>query len=229
MIAVLGAMDTEIAEFLSCMEGRREEAWAGGACHVGAIDGRPVVVAKSGVGKAMAAMTAQYMIGRYRPRGLLFTGLAGSLRPEIRIGDTLLASDLVQHDLDASAAGFPRGAVPYSDWRFLPADPAYLAAALRYRPAAGTVHRGRICTGDQFITHREMASHAYLRGELQGAGVEMEGAAAALVCAVHGLPCLVARTISDLADGDAGVDYADFLPRASRNSLALVRHLLPLI
>ena len=228
MIVILGAMEAEIKEFLNHMTNRVSEDWAGGTYYRGAIDGFPVIVARSGVGKVMAAMTSQFLIERFAPSNLIFTGLAGSLKADIRIGDTIFARDLIQHDLDCTVAGFPRGTIPYTDWRFIPADPALLAIAMGYHPETGRVHQGRVCTGDQFITHREMASHEYLHSELAGDAVEMEGAAVALTCAIHRIPFLVARTISDMADEGALVDFNSFLPIASRNSLALVRYLLPL-
>lgn len=229
MILILGAMDSEIAEFLSELEAPQRDAWNGFAFHRGRLSGQAVLVAKSGVGKVMAALVTQHLIDAYAPRAVVFTGLAGSLRPHIGIGDTLLADDLVQHDLETSGLGLPRGQVPFSDYRFLSADPILLAAAAGYQPPSGALHRGRICTGDQFITHRELESHHYLTSELGGDGVEMEGASVALVCRVNAVPFLIARTISDRADGSASVNFEAFLPQASRNSLALVKYLLPRI
>ena len=229
MILILGAMDSEIAEFLSALDAPQRAEWNGFAFHRGKLDGHAVLVAKSGVGKVMAALVTQHLIDAYAPRAVLFTGLAGSLRPHIEIGDTLLADDLVQHDLEPSGLGLPRGQVPFSDYRFLASDPILLDAAAGYAPPSGALHRGRICTGDQFITHRELASHHYLTSELAGDGVEMEGASVALVCRVNAVPFLVARTISDRADGSAAVNFEAFLPQASRNSLALVKYLLPRI
>lgn len=229
MIIILGAMDSEIDEFLSQLENAEQLHWNGFVQHRGQLDGQTVVVSKSGVGKVMSAMVTQHLIDRYRPKAVLFTGLAGSLREHIAIGDTLLAADLVQHDLESAALRLPRGQVPFSDYRFMPAHPALLELAADYAPAQGRLHYGRICTGDQFITSREMGSHAYLTEELDGDGVEMEGASVALVCSVNGVPFLVARTISDRADGSAAVNFEAFLPQASRNSLDLVRFLLPKI
>lgn len=229
MIVILGAMDSEIDEFLSALEAPQAIHWNGFTQHRGRLDGEEVLISKSGVGKVMAAMVAQHLIATYRPRAVLFTGLAGSLREHIDVGDTVLAVDLVQHDLDPAGLGLPRGQVPYSDYRFLNTDPILLAAAAGYRPTAGRVHRGRICTGDQFITQREKGSHDYLTGELAGDAVEMEGASVALVCSVNQVPFLVARTISDRADGSAAISFEALLPEASRNSLALVRYLLPRI
>ncbi|MEN3111312.1 5'-methylthioadenosine/adenosylhomocysteine nucleosidase [Uliginosibacterium paludis] len=226
MIIILGAMENEIESFLGALEETSTHEWNGFARHRGRLGGHEVLISRSGVGKVMAAMVTQNLIDTWKPRALLFTGIAGSLRETIDIGDTLLGRDLVQHDMDTSGLGIPRGQIPFTDYRFLPADPALLAIAQTYRPPQGQLHSGRICTGDQFITHRDLDSHRYLFDELDGDGVEMEGAAVAQVCALNRLPCLVARTISDRADGKAAESFAAFLPRASLNSLSLVRHIL---
>ena len=226
MIVLLGAMDAEIEEFLAVLSDVQRLEWHGFPQYRGRLDGHEVIVSKSGVGKVMSAMVTQHLIERWQPRAVVFTGLAGSLRRQIDIGDTLVARDLVQHDLESVALQLPRGQVPFSSYRFLPADPALLTLASEYRPESGSLHLGRICTGDQFITYREMASHTYLTDELAGDGVEMEGASVALVCTVNGVPFLVARTISDRADENAASNFEAFLPQASRNSLDLVRHLL---
>ena len=229
MIVVLGAMDSEISEFLSRLERPEVIHWNGFTQHRGRLSGQEVLISKSGVGKVMSAMVTQHLIDAYQPKAVLFTGLAGSLRPHIDIGDMLLAADLVQHDLESAGLRLPRGQVPFSDYRFLPSHPTLLKLAGEFIPAKGNLHQGRICTGDQFITYREMGSHAYLTEELEGDGVEMEGASVALVCSVNKVPFLVARTISDRADNAAAVNFEAFLPEASLNSLALVQYLLPRI
>ena len=166
------------------------------------------------------------MILKYAPSLVVNTGAAGGVGPEIRIGDLVVASACVQHDMDTSPIGFLRGQIPFSDWRFLKTASHLLEVAQGFTPAAGKVHTGRICTGDQFITHREMASHSYLTEELAGDAVEMEGASVAQVCHVNEVPFLVARTISDKADGSAAISFEEFLPRASLNSLDFVRFML---
>jgi len=226
LIVILGAMDTEIAEFLSELQQRKTFVWQNIEEHHGVLDGHQVLISKTGVGKAMAAMRTQHFIDKAEPDVILFTGLAGSLKPHMGIGDTVIGRDLIQHDLESLVLGLPRGQIPFTDIRFLTPDPALLEIARRYQPEEGKVHLGRICTGDQFITHREMASHAYLHNELEGDAVEMEGAAVALVCTLNQIPFLVARTISDMADGNAVVNFEEILPRASHNSLQLVRHML---
>ena len=232
MILILGAMSGEIAAFLEHIDGAlRHEPLPGLSIHDGTLEQQAVTVARSGVGKAMSALSCQCIIDflshkNKRPGHIIFTGLAGAINPVLEIGDTLVASDCVQHDLDASALGIPRGTVPDSPYRFLEADRELFEAAMSYKPREGTIHSGRILTGDQFIADRSSDYYRYLSDELEGDGVEMEGAAVALCAAVNNIPFLLLRTISDEADGNAKVQFREFMPQASKNSLEAVRHIL---
>ena len=95
MWALLGAMEIEVKEFLKRMEGRTETDEGEFKFSRGRIAGREVLVGKTGVGKALAALTTQKIIDTYTPEAILFTGLAGSLRSEMAVGDTLIAKDCV--------------------------------------------------------------------------------------------------------------------------------------
>mgnify|MGYP003563992990 CR=1 FL=1 len=233
MILILGAMEGEITAFRHALENGEDrdpqvlKSRAGSELIIGELEGVPVALARAGVGKAMSALSAQSMIEvlerrGYEIRAILFTGLAGALNPQYEIGDTVFSLDCVQHDLDAVSLGIPRGTVPYTGYRFLVADPRLLAAAETYHPGEGTVRFGRILTGDQFINRRDDPTLAYLREELAGDAAEMEGAAVALCAAVNRIPFLLIRTISDRADGSAAVNFTQFLPVASENSLRAV-------
>lgn len=223
MILVLAAMDSEITALVASLKTPEKISWLGGDYYTGLIEDRRVICAKSGVGKVFAALTTQFFIDTCKPDYLLFTGLAGALANDLDIGDTLIAADLVQHDFDATSLGVPRGKIPYSPWHYLAADPGLLETAKAYVPQRGKSLIGRLCTGDQFISFKDSADYRYLREELNGDAVEMEGAAFALVASVNRLPFLVVRTISDRADGKAGESFEAFLPKASENSLDFVR------
>ena len=210
MIIILGAMDSEIDEFLSRLEQRQALHWNGFTQHRGQLEGQEVLVSKSGVGKVMSAMVTQHLIDRWQPSAVIFTGLAGSLQPHIEIGDTLLAADLVQHDLESTALNLPRGQVPFSDYRFLPSDPILLELAAGFRPATGQLHQGRICTGDQFITNRTELDTIKQRFP-DGLAVDMESAAIAQTCYLYNVPFLSFRIISDTPGvEDHASQYADF-------------------
>ena len=183
-----------------------------------------LAVAVSGVGKAMAAMTTEFLVSRFSPRGIVMVGLAGALAKELNIGDLVLARDAIQYDLDASPLGFEPGEVPYSSHRFILSDSRLLEVARRFSPPEGRLHLGRILTGDRFIA--DPVDRSALATRFEGDAVEMEGAAAGLVARIHDIPFLLARTISDSADGAAPKSFNRFLSRASRQSEALIRFLL---
>jgi len=226
MIILLGALDGEIAEFLDALGAKTDEPWNGFVFHRGLLEGKEVVVAKSGVGKTLSAMVTQHLIDKYHPTAIIFTGLAGGISTKLDIGDTLIATDCMQHDFDVTALGPKRGAIPFSPYRIFSCNPGLLELALSCVPLDGKAVCGRVLTGDQFITGKNLAAMSYLVDELEGDAVEMEGASVGLVATVNDIPFLLIRTISDKADAGAILDFKAFLPRASRNSLRYVRHIL---
>ena len=226
MTLILGAMDGEIAAFLEQLQGTAEQKWNGFVFYRGYLDGHDVVVSRSGVGKSLSAAVTQHLIDRYTPERIVFTGLAGAIAPGLEIGDTLIARDCLQYDLDVTALGFKLGEVPFTPYRILNCDPALIAAAEGYLPQHGRIHSGRVLTGDRFLVHAGTAEYAYLRTDLRGDAVEMEGASVGLIAALNRLPFLIVRTISDKADGESGISLTAFLAAASLNSLACVRHIL---
>lgn len=233
MIAILSALQGETASVVEALESPRTVEGLGepivtGRLSSGGTGSREteLVVASTGVGKAMAAMSAEYLISRFAPDALVMVGLAGALSPALRIGDLILATDCIQYDLDASPLGFAVGEVPYAGHRLIPSDPVLLEAAASFAPPEGKLHRGRVLTGDRFVA--DAGARERLVREFEGDAVEMEGAAVGLVCLIHRVPFLLARTISDTADGEAPKSFNRFLARASRQSAALVRHLADL-
>lgn len=225
-ILVLGAMDGEIVEFVKQVTTGRREMWHGFEIHRGTMEGRDVVVARSGVGKSMAACVTQHLVDTYSPGAIVFTGLAGGLRPDLEIGDTVVARDCIQHDLDATALGFKRGEIPYTQYRVLTCDEALVSLAAGVDSLQGRTVVGRVLTGDQFLVASEMKADEMLRSDLAGDVVEMEGASVGLVAQVNEIPFLVIRTVSDTVRGGPRVDFVRFLSHASRNSLHFVSHVL---
>lgn len=221
--AIIGAMDEEISAFVSELEGMTETEWNLFRFYEGSFHGVQAVVVRCGVGKVLSSALTQHIIDRYSPRGIIVTGLAGALNETYEIGDIVVGSELMQHDLDATALGFARGDIPYTPgYRTLEGDPKLVESALSYRSAEHRVHKGRILTGDTFITGESSKGLLSLRGD----AVEMEGASIGVVCKMNNVPFVVIRTISDRADHSATVDFSTFLPEASRNSLGVVRHVL---
>lgn len=221
-IGLIGAMEEEIALLVSQMDNISRRAEAGIRFMEGSFCGKTVVVCKSGVGKVNAAVTTQLLISVFGVEAVVFTGVAGALDPELEVGDLVVSSDCMQHDMDAAALGYSRGVIPYQERSVFAAD-AYLqelALQAGERLFPGRIRLGRVLSGDQFIANREVG--AALRNELSGACAEMEGAAVAQVCDMNGVPFVVIRSMSDKADGSAHISYAEFVPEAAANSCRLV-------
>ncbi|MDO5087891.1 MAG: 5'-methylthioadenosine/adenosylhomocysteine nucleosidase [Comamonadaceae bacterium] len=240
-IAIISALHEELAAVLERLPNERREHVAGRDFWRGHWHGHDVVAVLSRVGKVAAATTAAVLAERFGVAAMLFTGVAGGLGPGVRVGDVVIASDFVQHDMDASPL-FPRHEVPlYGRARFSAgaALSAALADAARRtlaQPARTLgedavaefglqqprVHTGLIASGDRFVA--TSGESAALRLALPDAlAVEMEGAAVAQVCHDWGLPFAALRTISDRADDSAHVDFPRFLTRvASRYSTAVL-------
>lgn len=225
VIGILGAMDEEIKYLLEDMEHSEKAVKAGLDFYSGRIGGRDVVVSKCGVGKVNAAVATQLMITEFQAGTLLFTGVAGALHPGLEVGDIVISSECMQHDMDCTPLGFSRGVIPFQDVSVFPADPQLAALAEKVCGELGVRHvTGRVLSGDQFIASRERV--AALRDQLNGACAEMEGAALAQVCHMNSIPFLVIRAMSDKADGSADVSFNAFTVAASRLSHEILSGIL---
>lgn len=225
-IGVIGAMKEEIELFLQHMEQVNVSEKAKVQFREGLFYGKPIVLCKSGVGKINAAVTTQVLIDTYGVDAIIFTGVAGAVDPELNVGDIVISSESMQHDMDVTALGFPVGTIPYEETSVFAADESLrqLAVNASSELFSGRVKVGRILSGDQFIASRETVSRLY--SELQGTCTEMEGASVAQVCAMNGIPHVIIRSMSDKADGSAHVNFAEFTVQASENSYRIVEHML---
>ncbi|MFC4636938.1 5'-methylthioadenosine/adenosylhomocysteine nucleosidase [Deinococcus hohokamensis] len=224
MLAILGAMDEEIELLLADLQGHEELNFPGVTVHRGELGGVPVLVTKAGIGKVNAAMTTTYLLMQGATR-VIFTGVAGGVHPELRVGDIVISTDCIQHDVDVRALDYPLGTVPGESPAWL-ADEALREVAVAAAQEVGGVHvlQGRVASGDQFIASREGVQHLWTT--FGAACAEMEGAAVAQVCAKAGVPFVVIRSVSDTADHDANVDYRTFMPLVARHAKQVVRGML---
>lgn len=223
--AVVGAMPEEIATLLPLLEGRSTLQRGSFEVHAGRLDGHPVLLAVCGIGKVNAAALTQQLLADGAAR-LIFTGVAGGLDPELRVGDVVVARDAVQHDVDVRPLGYELGRIPGEPLAW-PADPALHGAALSV--ARGVVHgarvvAGRIASGDRFVADAEAARELVRR--FGATCAEMEGAAVAQVCARWGVPWVVVRSLSDAADHEASTDFRAFTRTAAARAEAVVRGVL---
>lgn len=223
MLGIIGAMDQEVAEIKNQMTDVRIERAAAMDFYRGKLRGKDVVVVRSGVGKVNAAVCTQILADRYGVDAVVNTGIAGSLRNEINIGDIVLATDAVQHDMDATCFDYPAGKIPQMDVYEFKADEKLRELAKECSkeviPDVG-VFEGRVLSGDQFVGSREKKN--WLAETFGGYCTEMEGAAIAQAAYLNGIPFLVIRSISDKADDSADMDYKTFEMKAVENSVKLM-------
>ncbi len=227
-IGIIGALDLEIESLVKKMDGRREERHTGFVFYYGKLRGHEAVVVKCGVGKVNASMCTQMLISKQGASSIIFTGVAGSLSNELDIADVVISTDCIQHDIDASALGFERGRIPYTELSRFESTVELCDLAMESAKKAGIrTRQGRILSGDQFISDKE--ANAKLRVEFGGECVDMESAAVAHVCTLNNVPHVIIRSISDKADGSAHMDFPAFCAMAARNSFLIVDGMLDLI
>ena len=227
MIGIIGAMEEEVQSLRSSMEIQEVKEIASMMFHKGILFGKEAVVVRSGIGKVNAAVCMQILADYFQIDAVINTGIAGSLDAAIDIGDMVISTDAVQHDMDTSIFGDPIGQVPRMDTFSFPADAVLVAKATEAnREANPDIHtfQGRIASGDQFISSQEVKDKIV---ELFGAKcAEMEGAAIAHAAYLNKIPCVIIRAISDKADHSAVVDYPTFEKKAIEHSVRLMEKLL---
>ena len=227
MLGIIGAMAEEVEQLKAEMKETKVVSLAGMDFYKGKIQDRDVVVVRSGIGKVNGAVCVQILVDRFGVNGIVNTGIAGSLKAEINIGDLVLATDAVQHDVDATQFGYEPGQIPQLGVLAFKADPSLREAGVKccrqVNPDIG-VHEGRVLTGDQFVSSKDKKKWLY--ETFQGVCTEMEGAAIAQAAYLNQVPFLIVRAISDKADDSAQMDYEEFERMAIVHSVNLTRALI---
>jgi len=231
MLAVMGAMDEEVRLLRAEMTAVREARHAGILVSTGEFLGTPVALAQCGVGKVNATICTQMLINLYQPYALVFSGVAGGLLPSLGIGDLVVASHLVQFDIDLTAFGRRHGELPNSD-RVIQSDPELVektAKAFHAAFPAGShgpkLMIGTVVSGDRFVG--DSTTLTWLQQEFGALATEMEGAAVGYTCQLNGLPFVVTRGLTDAANEAAITDYQANLETVCLNSFRLLERLIP--
>lgn len=226
-IGIIGAMDEEVKIIKERMNSQEIINKASMEFCRGILYGKEVVVVRSGIGKVNAAVCAQILVDEFKVEGIINTGVAGSLRNEINIGDIVLSKDALQHDMDATGFGYPLGVIPRMEESTFIADTTLLDIATEVckevNPDIG-VFQGRVVSGDQFISGRD--KKISLVDNFDGYCTEMEGGAIAQVAYLNKIPYLVIRAISDKADNSAEIDYQEFEMKAIEHTVKLMSALI---
>ncbi len=227
MLGIIGAMDEEVGMLKESMEDVQIIKRANMEFYKGRIYDRDVVVVRSGIGKVNAGICAQILVDLFDADAIINTGIAGSLKAEINIGDIVLSTDTLQHDMDAVAFGYPAGQIPRMDTLSFPADEKLIALAKecceRVNPEID-VFTGRVVSGDQFVADRKVKDR--ISSNFEGYCTEMEGAAIGQAAYLNNVPYVVIRAISDKADDSASVDYPVFEAKAIEHTVKLMKEMI---
>ncbi len=230
MTGIIGAMEEEVAAFKEAMEVQEAAELASMTFYRGVLCGKDVVVVRSGIGKVNAGICAQILVDRFHVDTLINTGIAGSLDARIDIGDMVISTDALHHDMDAVQFGYPAGQVPRMEVLSFPADEELVKKAVQANEKANPdihTYTGRVASGDQFIASKEVKEK--IVENFQPLCVEMEGAAIAQAAYLNKVSYVIIRAISDKADNSATMDYPTFERLAIAHSVGLVKELMTII
>ena len=243
-IGIIGAMPEEINGIIDLLSDRTEETIGLRKYYSGTIGSIPTVVAFSRWGKVAASTTATTLVLNYGITELVFTGVAGGISPELKIGDIVLGKRLIQHDMDARPL-MQQYEIPLLGKTFIECNTDLVKIAEKsilqllgnnllqknigseslnlFNITHPHLFKGDIASGDCFFSNNNQKEK--LRVDLPSVlSVEMEGAAVAQVCFEYEIPFLIIRTISDSANENSLIDFPLFIKDiASKYSKEIIK------
>ena len=238
-LGIIGAMEVEVDQLVNELDGDVVGVFAGTRFHEGTMGPHdiPVVVVRCGVGKTNAAMCTQALIDHYDVTHVINTGIAGALDEGLHIGDLVISTDAVHHDMDVIGLGYTPGFVPELEGGQTRGGKAAFEAdewlrgqmrqaALEAAPEI-TIVEGRVASGDLFVC--EQADRDRIAQTFGASCCEMEGASIAHVCWRNDVPFVIVRAISDNADDTSKVEYRDAEERTAHGCAEIVRHAVDVI
>lgn len=223
-IGIIGAMQEEITPLLDIFKDFQEVKIGNNVFYEVAYKDSMIYIAYSKIGKVHSAITATCMILNFGCEKIIFSGVAGGLGSDIKVGDLLLAKSLCQHDVDISAFGHPLGFIPESR-TFIDSDSTLNNIAKEVAKSSNiALKEGIIASGDQFI--HSASKKQWLIDTFNALAVEMEGASVAVVCDAFKVPFCIFRSISDNADGNADISFDEFLESSAKISAEFVKKMI---
>lgn len=220
-IAIVGAMAQEVEILSALMENKNSLKIAHCTIYQGKIAGKEVVLLQSGIGKVAAAMGTTALLQLCQPDIVINTGSAGGIAQGLKVGDIVISSETIYHDVDVTAFGYAKGQLPSCPPAFLSDENLVTLAEQIALKQGQKVEKGLICSGDSFVNGEE-ALEKIKKDFPNVIAVEMEATAIAQVCHAYKVPFVVVRAISDSGDSEASISFEEFLPLAAKQSSALV-------
>ena len=224
MIGIICALKIEVEGLKNLMENAETTTKAGLEFISGKIFDKDVVLLECGIGKVNAAVGTQIMIDLFKPDAIINSGIAGSLAKNITVGDIVISTDCVEHDMNCTALEEPRGQIWFPNEKRIdiPADEALCSKLEACCQGLGAhVRKGRIATGDIFIEYR--AKRDFIAYEFDALCCEMEGAAVGHVCYMNKVPFAILRSISDDLKFCKAENYEEFKQLAADRAVKAIK------
>lgn len=228
-IGIIGAMQVEVKTLKALLVDAKETLSGELTFTEGLLDGKNIVIVQSGIGKVNAALCAQRLILQFGVTNIINTGIAGAAAKGLKTLDFVLSTDALYHDFDVRAFGYEICAIPQMDcWNFKADAEMINAAEKAFNQLELTKEhslvKGRIASGDQFISSKEQKNQ--IIKNCAPACVEMEGTAIAHACYLNKIPFLIIRCMSDMADDSSEKTYDFNEEKAAELSANLVRKMI---
>ncbi|GAB1469156.1 5'-methylthioadenosine/adenosylhomocysteine nucleosidase [Chloroflexota bacterium] len=236
-IGIIGAMDEELvpiralSHHLEKIEKGHRVFWHGD------IHGHQVYLTRCDPGKVNAVIATQQLLDFFTPDYLFNMGSSGALAPNLEVGDLVIATETIQHDFDLTGWDMKPGEIlfdvltsketgklTFTSRQIFPTDIRLTQLAFDVAKSiqlddlkdhTPQIHKGRLVSGDQFISSVEKAGSLW--NTHQALAVDMEAAAIAHTCFINNIPFLCIRAMSDKADHSANISFTDFLTAATQN------------
>lgn len=225
-LGIIAAMSEELEILLKDMQLDSSTTKAGMTFNKGKLWSNEVIAVVCGIGKVNAAVCTQILVSEFNVDKVINVGVAGGIGKDIYPGDVVIATNLVEHDMDTTAFGDPHGQVPRMDIFDFKCDSSLIESANSACKKVGgfNTFTGRIVSGDVFVADVEKIK--WLEKEFNALSCEMEGASIAHVCYLNNIPVVVIRSISDNANNGAHMDFEKFTPIAVKNSTSILKEML---
>lgn len=241
---VLYAFDAEGKLLAEKMTIEKTEKILGRTVLIGQLADERVVLAESGIGMTNAAMTAQRLIDTFRPKAIIFSGIAGAVDTSIHIGDITVCRVWSEHDYGYLGKDSLRVETieifdPHRDTlvekSYYTVDSALYATAeklstteMEFAPIGQREPHltvgGAGVSGNMFVDNKQ--KRLWLSDRFHALVVDMESAAVAQVGTVNNVPFIIFRSASDLAGGSGSAtargEIDQFFQTAADNAATVV-------
>ncbi len=183
-------------------------------------ENKTLIITQSKIGKVSAAIAGATLISKFNCENILFTGVAGANHVDLEVGDLVIGTRLVHHDVDITAFGHPKGHIPEIGIEIETSPELNQIAEKIIREKKYNFKSGVIATGDQFVHDKKIKEE--ISENFDGIAIEMEGVAVAQTCAQLDVPCFILRAISDNANGEAPENFMEFVKQSAIKSSTII-------